>query len=382
MFSRILSTTAVVLAASQLAMAQTHTDCNPMEKTCPDDAALGKTLDIDFTKGPSDFFKEADGTKIEYSSEGAKFIINKETEAPTVTGQKYIFFGRVEADIKCAPGAGIITSLVLQSDNLDEVDIEWVGSDDLQVQSNYFGKGDTTTYDRGKYHQVAAPAVQWHNYALDWTPERINWEIDGKVVRTLNYKDAQGGSRFPQTPMQVKLGSWVAGGKNSPEGTREWAGGFTDFKQAPFVAIYKNIKIRDDSNGVKGATAYQWAKGSDGSYQSIKVLTTPDDNVGATTSAKPSTTKAADASTKSGEASKTTMATVTSTSNSITQATNGSDVEGSPNSSAAATGTSGSAPSGTGASAPQQSAPEQAGAVRVAAGSLAGVIGAAMLLIL
>lgn len=378
MFSRILSTTAVVLAASQLAVAQTHTDCNPMEKTCPDDAALGKTLDIDFTKGPNDFFKEAMGTKIQYDGEGAKFVINKEGEAPTVTGQKYIFFGRVEADIKCAPGAGIITSLVLQSDNLDEVDIEWVGSDDLQVQSNYFGKGDTTTYDRGKYHKVSAPAAEWHNYALDWTPERINWEIDGKVVRTLNYKDAQGGSRFPQTPMQVKLGSWIAGGKNSPEGTREWAGGFTDFKQAPFVAVYKNIKIRDDSNGVKGATAYKWAKGSDGSYQSIEVLTTPDDNVGATTSSKP----ASGSSTKTSDASKTTMATVTSTSEGITQATNGSDVEGSPNSSAAASGTSGSAPSGTGSSAPQESAPEAAGAVRVAAGSLVGVLGAAMLLIL
>lgn len=378
MFSRILSTTAVVLAASQLAVAQTHTDCNPMEKTCPDDAALGKTLDIDFTKGKSDFFKEAIGTKIEYSDEGAKFVINKETDAPTVTGDKYIFFGRVDAEIKCAPGAGIITSLVLQSDNLDEVDIEWVGSDDLQVQSNYFGKGDTTTYDRGKYHKVSAPAAEWHTYSLDWTPERVNWEIDGTVVRTLNYKDAKDGTRFPQTPMQVKLGSWVAGGKNSPEGTREWAGGFTDFKQAPFTAVYKSIKIRDDSNGVKGATAYKWAKGSDGSYQSIKVLTTPDDNVGATTSSKSTATKdASESSTKSGDASKTTMATVTSTSEGITQATNGGDVEGSPNSSAAPTGTSSSAPAGT-----QESAPEQAGAVRVAAGSLAGVIGAAMVLVL
>ncbi|KAK6834386.1 cell wall glucanosyltransferase mwg1 [Apiospora arundinis] len=325
MFSRVLKATAVALAASGLVSAQTHTDCNPMKKTCPDDAALSKSMTIDFTKGPSDFFKEAIGTKITYDGEGAKFIINKDKEAPTVTSQKYIFFGKVEVEMKAAPGAGIISSLVLQSDNLDEIDYEWVGSDDTQVQTNYFGKGDDSTFDRGKFHSVSAPAAKFHKYGIEYTAEKVTWTVDGAVVRTLNYQDAKGGSRFPQTPMQIKLGTWVAGGPDSPEGTKQWAGGATDFKQAPFTCVFKSITIEDYSNGVKGATAYKWNPNSDGSYQSIKVLTTPDDNVGATTTSAPASASSSapkDASSKAD--SKTTLQSVTqSSSSAITQATAG-----------------------------------------------------------
>ncbi|KAK7935510.1 glycosidase crf1 [Apiospora marii] len=322
MFTRVLKATAVALAASGLASAQTHTDCNPMKKTCPDDAALAKTLSIDFTKGESDFFKEAIGTKITYDGEGAKFVINKDKEAPTVTSQKYIFFGKVEVEMKAAPGAGIVSSLVLQSDNLDEIDYEWVGNDDTQVQTNYFGKGDDSTFDRGKFHSVNQPAAEFHKYSIEYTAEKVTWAVDGNTVRVLNYQDAKGGSRFPQTPMQIKLGTWVAGGPDSPEGTKQWAGGATDFNQAPFTCVYKSITIQDYSNGVKGATAYKWNKDSDGSYQSIKVLTTPDDNVGATTSAPASA--ASTSAPKSDAASKTTLESKTQSSTSaITQATSG-----------------------------------------------------------
>ena len=61
-------------------------------------------------------------------------------------------FGHVEFTIKAAPGTGIVSSAVLQSDCLDEIDWEWLGGDDAQVQSNYFGKGITVSYNRGAFH--------------------------------------------------------------------------------------------------------------------------------------------------------------------------------------------------------------------------------------
>lgn len=165
-------------------------------------------------------------TELQYKQQGALFRINKETEAPTIRSDNYLFFGRVDVVVQAAKGNGIVTSAVLQSDDLDEVDWEWVGGDDAQVQSNYFSKGDTTTYDRAQYHPVAAPLSTTHKYSVEWTSTKIDWLIDDVVVRTLNAADAKGpGAGFPQTPMQVKLGTWVAGGKNSNEGTREWAGG-------------------------------------------------------------------------------------------------------------------------------------------------------------
>lgn len=297
MFAKAFSTAAVVLAATQLVSAQTYTDCNPMEKKCPDDPAVGGTVDVDFTKGKNDLFYEFDGTKIDYTENGAVFTINKESDAPTIGSTKYIFFGRVDVTVQASFGTGVVTSFVLQSDNLDEVDWEWLGGDTEQVQTNYFGKGDTSTYDRGGFSPVSNPQTTTHTYSIDWTKDHIQWSIDGTLVRELKYADAQGGSRFPQTPMQIRLGTWVAGRKDAPKGTVEWAGGYTDFSQAPFIAYYKDIKITDYSNGVEGAKKYVWDDGSDGSYQSIQVVTDGssdggDDEPTSTTSAKPSSTSA------------------------------------------------------------------------------------------
>lgn len=296
MHSKLISAAALV-ALAKLASAQTHTDCNPMKSSCPEREAFGgSVIDADFTKGKSPFFYEFAGTTIDYTKDGALFTINKETDAPTVGSHKYLFFGKVEVTIRAAPGAGVVTSFVLQSDNLDEVDWEWLGGDNKQVQTNYFGKGDTTTYDRGAYHNVANPQLEDHTYTIDWTKDSLKWYIDGALVRTLLYKDAQGGTRFPQTPMQVKLGSWVAGRQGAPAGTVQWAGGYTDFSKGPYIAYYKDIKITDYSNGVKGATKYTWAPApNNGAFTDIIVKTDGGDS---TSTDKPSSTKASATATK------------------------------------------------------------------------------------
>jgi hypothetical protein len=265
-------------------------------------------------------------TELKYNQQGALFRINKETEAPTIRSDNYLFFGRVDVVVQAAKGQGIVTSAVLQSDDLDEVDWEWVGGDDAQVQSNYFSKGDTTTYDRAQYHAVAAPLTTTHKYSLEWTSTKIDWLIDDVVVRTLNAADAKGTAGFPQTPMQVKLGTWVAGGKNSNEGTREWAGGYTDFKQAPFDAYYRSVTIIDyagkDAPGQnRGAKEYVWTDKT-GDWESIDVKKTLSETDGedktsasttvskATQTAQPTKTKTAEHTTTVEE---TTSAVVTKT---------------------------------------------------------------------
>ncbi|KAI5462106.1 concanavalin A-like lectin/glucanase domain-containing protein [Mariannaea sp. PMI_226] len=162
---------------------------------------------------------------------------------------KYIFFGRVDVEVRAAPGAGIVTSAVLQSDDLDEIDWEWLGGDNTEVQTNYFSKGDTSTYDRGGFSDVTDPIGTFHTYTIEWTPKAVTWMIDGAVVRTLPNTGQQGSSGFPQTPMQVKLGTWVAGRPDAAPGTIEWAGGLADFSQAPFVGYYKSISIVDYAGG-------------------------------------------------------------------------------------------------------------------------------------
>ncbi|KAI0446302.1 concanavalin A-like lectin/glucanase domain-containing protein [Xylaria telfairii] len=319
MFSKFLSATAVALAATNLVSAQTFTACDPREKSCPPDAAVGKenTVVVDFSKGASDFFTVADGTTLKYSSQGAAFSMSKETEAPTITSNKYIFFGKVDVQVIAAPGAGIVTSVVLQSDDRDEIDWEWIGSDTKQVQTNYFGKGDDSTFDRGGFSPVTNPQSVVHTYTFDWTKDYVHWIIDGTLVRELKYADAKAGTRFPQTPCQLKLGAWVAGNSKAPEGTVQWAGGLADFSKGPYTAYYQKVTIQDYSNGVSNAKQYVWKSGSDGSYQSINVETTDgkdgdSDETSSSSTAKPTTTKSAQ-STSSKDDSATTTKSNTST---------------------------------------------------------------------
>jgi beta-glucanase (GH16 family) len=79
---------------------------------------------------------------------------------------EYLFFGKVTAVVEAAAGAGIVSAFILQSDDLDEVDWEWLGGDTAHVQSNYFSKGDTTTFDRGAVHNVDNPQTKFHSIHL------------------------------------------------------------------------------------------------------------------------------------------------------------------------------------------------------------------------
>ncbi|KAF5674559.1 CRH1-family glycosidase [Fusarium heterosporum] len=320
MFTKTFSAAAMALACAGMVSAQTFTDCNPLKKTCPPNPAFGNNkVECDFVKGECDAFHSMIGTTLKYDEQGALFTINKETDAPTIRSNDYLFFGRVDVVLQAAKGNGVVTSIVLQSDDLDEIDYEFVGGDDAQVQSNYFSKGDTTTYDRAIYHPVSAPLSTPHKYSVEWTSTKVDWLIDDVVVRTLNAADAtRPGYEMPQTPMQVKLGTWVAGGKNSNEGTREWAGGYTDFKQAPFDAYYRSVTIVDyagkDAPGLaKNAKEYVWTDKT-GSWESIKVKNTlsgNDDEEEKTTSTSSATTISKASKTAEPTKTKTHEATVT-----------------------------------------------------------------------
>jgi hypothetical protein len=96
---------------------QTYSNCNPLtQSTCPADTALGKAVNIDFTQGASDSFT-AQGTPT-YDSNGVSFTIRQHGDSPQLTSKWYIMFGKVDVVLKAAPGQGIVSSFVMQSDDL------------------------------------------------------------------------------------------------------------------------------------------------------------------------------------------------------------------------------------------------------------------------
>jgi beta-glucanase (GH16 family) len=175
-------------------------------------------------------------------------------------------FGKVEFTMKCAPGAGIVSSLVLESDDLDEIDMEWLGADDSQVQTNYFGKGDVTTYNRGAYNPAANNQEEFITYTVDWTDSQIVWSVGGSVVRVLTPATADA-NQYPQSPMRVKFGAWSGGDPSNPAGTIAWARGPTNYADGPFTMTVQSIAITDYSTG----TAYKYGDTS-GSWESIEAI--------------------------------------------------------------------------------------------------------------
>ncbi|KAE8411177.1 concanavalin A-like lectin/glucanase domain-containing protein [Aspergillus pseudocaelatus] len=252
-----------ILMLPYLADAQTFTSCNPTKANCPKDPAFGTSATFDLTKSLPNRWKSV-GT-VTQDKDGVALTVAKKLDGPVLQSDFYIMFGRVEFTIKAAPGPGIVSSAVLQSDCLDEIDWEWLGGDNAQVQTNYFGKGDTTTYDRGAFHPDPGNHDTFKTYTIDWDSNRILWQIDGNTVRTLEEKNANG--QYPQTPCFIKVGPWAAGDPSNSPGTIEWAGGQVDYSKGPYTMYVKSIKVTDYSSG----SAYEYTDKS-GSWKSIKAI--------------------------------------------------------------------------------------------------------------
>lgn len=84
-------------------------------------------------------------------------------------------------------------------------------------------------------------SVLFHDYGLIWTPDRLQWTVDGSVVRTLERSDTEDANiaglyHFPSTPMRVQFSLWSVTGTS--QGTVDWAGGEIDWDNVPsgFVA--------------------------------------------------------------------------------------------------------------------------------------------------
>ena len=248
--------------------AQTWTSCNPLNTTdCPTDPALGTNYTFQFSNSSAASVWNTTAGSIHYGDDGAQFIVNQRGDAPTIQSEFYIFFGVVEVWLKAATGQGVVSSIVLESDDLDEIDWEFLGGNTTHAETNYFGKGNTTSYDRAIYYPVDKPQENFHNYTVEWTAEKIDWSIDGAVVRTLKYSDANGGANFPQTPMNVRLGIWAGGDSANSNGTIEWAGGLVDYSKGPYTMSVNKARVTDYSTG----SEYKYGDKT-GSWQSIQKI--------------------------------------------------------------------------------------------------------------
>ncbi|MFC9690185.1 glycoside hydrolase family 16 protein [Kribbella sp. NPDC056951] len=143
-------------------------------------------------------------------------------------------YGRFETRLKAVKASGTVTSFFTYtgpSDNQpwDEIDVEILGKNTTQLQTNYFTNGV------GGHEKIINlgfdAAAGYHDYAIEWWNQgTINWFVDGRLVHQEN------GSRgaLPTRPMRVMLNLWPGIGVDG------WLGPFNYTGQ--LTATYDSVR--------------------------------------------------------------------------------------------------------------------------------------------
>ncbi|MFJ6950069.1 family 16 glycosylhydrolase [Micromonospora aurantiaca (nom. illeg.)] len=151
--------------------------------------------------------------------------------------------GRFEAEIRAAPGPGLVTGFFLHRDTpRQEIDIEFAGADPRRMLVNvYFNPGDDGTAMgfgyRGSPCRIDLgfdATADFHRYAIDWRPDRVTWLVDGRVVHERVGWDP---TPIPHLNMRLHANLWA------PR-SQELAGRL-DERKLPAAAVFRNVLVTD-----------------------------------------------------------------------------------------------------------------------------------------
>jgi beta-glucanase (GH16 family) len=112
-------------------------------------------------------------------------------------------YGHFEARIKVPTGKGLWPAFWLVGEDITyagvrkagEIDVmETIGDKSGEVQQHAHGPD----LDFGKAFSlpVGQSVADWHTYAVDWTPSRIQWRVDGQVTLSMTKEQAGEGWVF------------------------------------------------------------------------------------------------------------------------------------------------------------------------------------------
>lgn len=157
----------------------------------------------------------------------------KFTSARLNTRGKFAFkYGRIEARMRIPYGQGIWPAFWMMGDDAKttgwpacgEIDImENIGREPDTVHGTIHGPGYSGDQGIGKAHQIAKGgfADDYHVYAVEWAPERIDFLVDGLVYHTVTPGSLPSGARWVYDhPFFVILNVAVGGSwPHDPDGT-------------------------------------------------------------------------------------------------------------------------------------------------------------------
>lgn len=162
-------------------------------------------------------------------------------QSGALASKKNFHYGRFQAEIKAAPGAGLVTGFFLHRDGpRQEIDIELPGITPRRMLINvYFNPGDEgSAMDfgyRGTPHYIDLDfdsTSDYHLYTIDWLPGRITWSVDGTIVHERVGWDP---TPIPFLPMRLHANLWSPRSEN--------LAGRVNEANLPSTAFFRNISV-------------------------------------------------------------------------------------------------------------------------------------------
>ena len=112
------------------------------------------------------------------------------TSARLLTKDRFeVAYGRIEARIKVAEGAGLWPAFWMLGTDIDQVNwpqtgeidiMEFVGREPEQVFGTLHGPGYSGGQSYGRVYELGQPVPDaYHVFAVEWQPDHITWFIDG-----------------------------------------------------------------------------------------------------------------------------------------------------------------------------------------------------------
>lgn len=203
-----------------------------------DPFCVAKKWDFQDGKIPSEFDVPKDAkVSVNNGSLVVTMVPSKENSSfgysPRITsGNYYMLYGTINVRMKVQAIAGVVSFFTLiangtnSGDGRDEIDWEFVGNRKNEVDSNIFANYHVIYNTYAKTNRVNNNE-NYHNYSVDWSPDKMSWYIDGIKVHETNptYNRNVRDWIYPVTPLHLSFGLWDASSKAS------WTGGVIDWNR-------------------------------------------------------------------------------------------------------------------------------------------------------
>jgi len=142
-------------------------------------------------------------------------------------------YGRFETRMKTAGKEGMLASFftyheITNTSEWNEIDIEIIGRYPNDVQFNPITKGQVNHV----HHELTAfnPALDYHDYGFEWTPDYVAWFIDGVEV----HRQTGDHIKTLDLPQKLMMNVWNPDQPN-------WVGGWSD-NILPAFSYYDWVK--------------------------------------------------------------------------------------------------------------------------------------------